>query len=279
MKCQICGESSGYFPLCKYHNDLKNEGLVKKNEHGEWVVIDEENKNCIICGKETSNNNIFCWDCYKKVKEQIKKFDHNRKAEMIEDHYFKLKKNLQKSKNKDEFNEKIILLRALADEYHIIYESDYLTDRVKNDILKEYEQFKSKNSDLKNNTTFDDEDFRNKWPREHQCDDGHYVRSLSEMIIDNYLYHKGLVHAYEKSVFMNSNPDAVVLSDFYLPQGDVYIEFWGLEDDEKYQKRKEQKIKLYDENKINRIDLTEKDIKRLNDIMPKLLAKFNINVK
>lgn len=110
--------------------------------------------------------------------------------------------------------------------------------------------------------------------KKHQCENGHYVRSLSEMLIDNCLYNHGYVHAYEKSVFMDSDPEAIVLSDFYLPQGNVYIEFWGLEDNEKYAKRKEEKIKLYDENHYNRIELNKKDIKRLNDILPRLLAKY-----
>lgn len=124
----------------------------------------------------------------------------------------------------------------------------------------------------KNN--FDDVDYRKQWVAEHQCDDGHYVRSYSEMLIDNWLYNRGIVHAYERSVFMVSEPDAVVLSDFYLPKGDVYIEFWGLNDDQRYLERKNKKIKLYTENNKNLLSLEELDIKRLNDIMPRRLSEF-----
>jgi predicted nuclease of restriction endonuclease-like RecB superfamily len=116
-------------------------------------------------------------------------------------------------------------------------------------------------------------DVRKKWEAMHQCDDGHYVRSYSEVIIDNWLYNNGYVHAYEKSVFMPKNPEETVISDFYLPQGNVYIEFWGLSDD-KYLNRKDVKIKLYEQNNINLINLTEEDIKRLNDILPRLIYKF-----
>lgn len=117
-------------------------------------------------------------------------------------------------------------------------------------------------------------DIRERWPREHRCEDGHYVRSLSEMIIDNWLYSHGYVHSYEKKVFMKSNPEEEVLSDFYLPQGNVYIEFWGLENNKHYQERKKKKIELYNKNNYKRIDLTEKDIKHLDDILPKLLSQF-----
>jgi len=100
------------------------------------------------------------------------------------------------------------------------------------------------------------------------------VRSYSELLIDNWLYNNGYVHAYEKSVFMMTEPDAVVLSDFYLPDGDVYIEFWGLNDDQRYLTRKEKKIQMYNDNKLKLISLEETDVKRLNDIMPRKLFEY-----
>ena len=124
------------------------------------------------------------------------------------------------------------------------------------------------------NYNFNNTDYRKKWSKDYQCADGHYVRSLSEQSIDNWLYNNGYQHSYEKSVYMKTKPDAVVLSDFYLPQEDIYIEFWGIENDEQYEKRKQEKIKLYNENNLNRIDLTKEDIKRLDDIMPRLISKF-----
>ena len=82
---------------------------------------------------------------------------------------------------------------------------------------------------------------------------------------------------------METEPDAVVLSDFYIPQGNVYIEFWGIEDKddkqnkikvEEYEARKQEKIKLYDDNKYSRIDLFPTDIERLDDILPRKLGKY-----
>lgn len=35
--CEICGEPSGFFPLCKYHKALKDKGLVIKDEEGRWI--------------------------------------------------------------------------------------------------------------------------------------------------------------------------------------------------------------------------------------------------
>lgn len=147
----------------------------------------------------------------------------------------------------------------------------YLTAKSINQKQKD----KKHNNNYKNkNYNFKNTDYRKKWSRDYQCADGHYVRSLSEQSIDNWLYNNGYQHSYEKSVYMKTKPDAVVLSDFYLPKEDIYIEFWGIENDEQYEKRKQEKIRLYNENNLNRIDLTKEDIKRLDDIMPRLINKF-----
>ena len=66
--------------------------------------------------------------------------------------------------------------------------------------------------------------FREKFEAKHRTKDGHYVRSRAEMLIDNALYDYGLVHAYEKKLSIEEE----VYTDFYLPNGKVYIEFWGV---------------------------------------------------
>ena len=40
-RCAICGEPSGYYPLCKHHLDLKEKGKVIKNSKGYWVIKEE----------------------------------------------------------------------------------------------------------------------------------------------------------------------------------------------------------------------------------------------
>lgn len=41
-RCAICGEPSGYYPLCKHHMKLKEEGKVIKNDKGYWVIKEDE---------------------------------------------------------------------------------------------------------------------------------------------------------------------------------------------------------------------------------------------
>jgi len=114
--------------------------------------------------------------------------------------------------------------------------------------------------------------FREKFEANFRSTDGHYVRSKAEMLIDNWLYMAEIVHAYERKLPIEED----VYSDFYLPAGKVYIEYWGYENEPKYLKRKEQKIALYKKYNFNLIELTDKDVSNLDDVLPRLLLKFNI---
>ncbi|RVT59972.1 glycerol kinase [Niallia taxi] len=114
--------------------------------------------------------------------------------------------------------------------------------------------------------------FREKFEAKHRSADGHYVRSRAEMLIDNWLYMSEIVHAYERKLPVEED----VYCDFYLPVGKVYIEYWGLENDPKYQDRKKEKLKVYEKYGFNLIEIIDSDIQNLDDILPKKLLKFGI---
>lgn len=114
--------------------------------------------------------------------------------------------------------------------------------------------------------------FRGKFEASYRATDGHYVRSRAELAIDNWLYMSGLVHAYERKLPVEEE----VYCDFYIPGGKVYIEYWGLEGDQKYDERKQKKLKLYEKYDYNLIQLTDEDIFSLDDVMPRKLLKFGI---
>ncbi|ODS41821.1 MAG: hypothetical protein MSIBF_00130 [Candidatus Altiarchaeales archaeon IMC4] len=186
MVCQICGEKSGFYPLCRECFKLRDEGKVTK---------------CQECGKWKKDTLPLCKDCWLKQKK-----DEEKKSE-----------NYQPSESE-----------------------------------------------------LDESDFRKKFPAKLRTEDGHIVRSRAEQIIDNWLYHKGIVHAYERRVPIEEE----VYCDFFIPIGQkVWIEFWGL-DEEKYIRRKEIKKSFYKKYKKNIIELTDKDIEHLDDIMPIKLRPY-----
>lgn len=114
--------------------------------------------------------------------------------------------------------------------------------------------------------------FREKFEAKHRSSDGHFVRSKAEMLIDNWLYMAEIVHAYERKLPVEED----VYSDFYIPAGRVYIEYWGLEDDPKYQARKAQKQDIYRKYALHLIELDESCIQNLDDILPAKLLKFGV---
>ena len=83
-----------------------------------------------------------------------------------------------------------------------------------------------------------DDSFRTKFPANMRAQDGHFVRSKAELLIDNQLYQYGLVHAYERKLPIEED----LYCDFYLPSKKVYIEYWGMENDPAYVERKKKKL-------------------------------------
>ena len=180
MACQICGGKSGFYPLCRECNKLKDKGEVTK---------------CQECGIWKKDGKPLCYECELK------------------------NKNTGAKKSKIEIEES---------------------------------------------------NFRDKFPAKIRAEDGHFVRSRAEQLIDNWFYHKGIVHAYERRVPIEEE----VYCDFFIPIGQkVWIEFWGIEE-EAYLKRKELKKSFYQKHDKNLIELVPKDIENLDDIMPIKLRPY-----
>lgn len=116
-----------------------------------------------------------------------------------------------------------------------------------------------------------DADYRKKWSAEYRCEDGHYVRSKNEQLLDNWLYNHGYVHAYEKLV-IDQATGREYLSDFYLPLQDLYIEIWGYENEE-YIRRRNNKIAIYRKNNLRLLQMTDKEVRVLDDYMLRALKR------
>jgi hypothetical protein len=134
--------------------------------------------------------------------------------------------------------------------------------------------YEENNSSSQDNFT-DIDEFRQKYKANYRTQDGHRVRSRAEAMIDDYLYRNGIAHAYERRL-PGINED--VLSDFYILKGNVYIEFWGMEENDKYAERKKKKQEIYAKEGFNLIEMNDNDIQSLDDTLPRKLKKYGINI-
>lgn len=151
------------------------------------------------------------------------------------------------------------------------------------DLLEQFQETpvsKEENTIISKSDTETVDDFRKKYPAEYRTKDGHYVRSKAELTIDDSLYLWGIAHAYEKKL---PNTTENVYSDFHIPSGNgrpkaVYIEYWGMENDEKYNQRKNKKIEIYNQLGLSLIQLNDADIKNIEDSLQKYLLQHGIKV-
>ncbi len=138
-------------------------------------------------------------------------------------------------------------------------------------ILESKGEVSSVSQDHHRDDSSDSKGFREKFPATLRTKDGHLVRSKSEIIIDNWLYDSKIVHAVERKL----QTEEEVYCDWWIPTGKVYIEYWGLEDP-KYLARKEKKILIYEKYGLKLIQLSEKDISNIYDVLPAKLRDYNV---
>lgn len=116
----------------------------------------------------------------------------------------------------------------------------------------------------------------------YECEDGHIVKSIAEQTIDNELCNKGIFHAYEAP--LDIGEDKPLKPDFclknYLGENkDVYIEYFGLKGQPKYDEHTKYKMEHYRRLGITLICLYPKDSKNLKfALQSKVFNKEKIKI-
>ena len=288
MECKICGKPSGFFPLCKECNSLKEQGkIVKCEKCNEWHYVNKPCKckvdtkkvaefdgDCIVCGSKAPNGNL-CRECYYEMKDYYSNsFDKNAKVFELKDYYFNLKQNIYRMKNFDYIKNNCNKLFALATLVKDVHSDESLTDRIVKDITEIVSIKKPKEEQVVT------EQSKTKDSRKEEILrtlDGHYVKSNPETVIDDILYELRIVHCYEKKVPIDIDQQSVTC-DWFIPVLDnrrgIYIEYWGMNTKE-YLANKERKRKAYKENNIPLIEIEKDDYLDKQGLSDRLLQQIN----
>ena len=121
-------------------------------------------------------------------------------------------------------------------------------------------------------------DYRKNFPAELRCKSGIYVRSKSERDIIDFFFDNRVKCEYERTYTSPINKQTFS-ADFYLPDHNLYIEYFGM-DDSKYNEKKDLKIRTYKIDKnINFEYLTHDDDNLIYDKLREICGRYKIKVK
>jgi hypothetical protein len=95
-----------------------------------------------------------------------------------------------------------------------------------------------------------------KYPETYSAVDGHKCKSLSEKIIDDFLFRHGIKHLAEDYINVKIRKFKY---DWYLPEADVYVEFFGYHG-ERYNKSRREKEEFYKKLHLQMIAIEPKDL-------------------
>ena len=246
MVCQICGGTSGKYPLCKECFNRRDAGLLTK---------------CNDCGKWKNDNKPLCYECWRKNNSKKDKSGQETEEYEAPSLFGFIREIFSPSESSEDniTNKKCKSCGEPSGNFPLCKKcyAEQNKDKNPTELVPDY-----------------DKDFRKRFPTDTRTDDGHYVRSLSEKIIADWLFGKKIRYEYERKAPISED----LYSDFYLPDGDVWIEFWGL-NEEKYLERKRKKQNLYRKYNYNLVELEQNDINRIPDVLPTKLRRYMPNFR
>ena len=298
LKCPICGEPTCVYMgnarkdrLCRKHAKEFKDGLIEQcpdcgkwHKTGESCECEEEKPIdfCIICGKD-SNGKPLCRNCYYEMLENYDELDHLKTYDGAKEYYYNLKNSIYWIKKMEYAQTACKRLYAIA---KIMDEICYTeaTKRAINDIvylLNKKKEYLSKNAENKekqeekvehDDLTINEEisDYRRTYPATIHCNDGHYVRSPNERIIDDTLYKERIFHEYERRY---KGVDGITYyPDFYLTDYNVFIEFFGVEENKA---KNEKKKNIYLQDKSHNWEFIEYNRRgNLDEVIIDIIEKY-----
>ena len=102
--------------------------------------------------------------------------------------------------------------------------------------------------------------------------DGHKLASAMEVRVCDWLYLAQLAHAYQRALPV----EEPVHADFYVPEGNVYIDCWEAEVSAQALSAMLHKRELYRTLKLRHIEINAADVDRLDEVLGRGLLAFGI---
>ena len=139
-------------------------------------------------------------------------------------------------------------------------------------------QIRAENSELRRRIeeyTAND-DYRKRYPAQYLCESGHWVRSKSEREICNFLFQHRIRYVFEKEYVYNPK-SYPYYPDFYLPDYNLFIEYFGIHEDPQYNEKTKRKLDIYSNDTTHRFEfITFADDNRLQERLREICQKYNI---
>ena len=102
--------------------------------------------------------------------------------------------------------------------------------------------------------------------------DGHNLNSPLETGVCDWLYLAQLAHAYRRALPV----EEVLLADFYVPEGNIYIDCWEADIPALAMSAKLHKREVYQSLKLRNIEVNAADIARLDEVLGRGLIAFGV---
>lgn len=97
------------------------------------------------------------------------------------------------------------------------------------------------------------------------------VQSQGERRIGDWLAKKGIAYSYDERYMIAR--DTRIRPDFYLPEFDLYIEYWGMDTPE-YVRNMQMKKILYQRSAKKLISISWKDLDRVEEVLEEKLSRY-----
>ena len=240
---QTSKQNDALYPQTKYNcTQHNNFGESNVNDYTNYIF-------CSQCHSKNKPQNQYCFNCGNSLKFplQVEEESHCKTENELKIRIMQLEAQLKLAQSSSMNSEAVEQLRA------------------------ENRELRQKIDEYTAN-----DDYRKRYPAPYLCESGHWVRSKSEREIDNFLFKHRIRYIFEKEYVYNPK-SYPYYPDFYLPDYDLFIEYFGMYEHPKYNEKTKRKLDIYSQDTTKHFEfITFEDDNRLQERLAEICRKYNI---